>query len=57
MGITKKYNEKCVICHVACHLSLVTCYTSLTPTATVTDPPAADFPKMHTISAPPLENG
>ena len=37
----------CQVSQVLCHMLRVTCHFSLTPTATATDPPAANSPTMH----------
>ena len=50
----KKFCVTCRISRITCHVSRepyhvnrVTCHLSLTPTATATDPPHANFPFMH----------
>ena len=48
--IKKNYQVLYVRCHVSCvtcRVSPVTFHMSLTPTATATDPPPANSPKMH----------
>ena len=37
----------CYVSHVGCHLSPINCHLSLTPSATVTDPPPTNSPTMH----------
>ena len=37
----------CNVSHVMCHVSHVACHPSLTPIATVTDPPPANYPPMQ----------
>ena len=38
---------RCHVSHVMCHMSRVTYYLSITPTATATDPPPANSTIMH----------
>ena len=37
----------CHVLHIACHLSPFTYHLSVTPRATATDPPPANFPTKH----------
>ena len=42
-----KYLSLIIMPYVMCPMSRVKCHLSLTPTATVTDPPPDNFPTMH----------
>ena len=43
----EKYKKKLHMSCVTCHMLRVTCHLSVTPTATATDAPPANFPTMH----------